>query len=92
MDIAKIRKRASESKNIFDREARVSAPFLERRPGNDFSKCAGTISKKRKITTCEIGSVSISLAPHPHTLSYSSSSSTHSLLLLLPIHTLSLFH
>ena len=46
MDIAKIRERASESKNIFDHEARVSAPFLERRPGNDFSKCAGTISKK----------------------------------------------
>ena len=84
MDIAKNKeKRASESKNIFDHEARVSAPFLERRPGNDFSKCAETISKKQKITTCEIDSVSIFL-------SYSCFPSTHSLLLSLPIHTLSL--
>ena len=28
----KIRKRASESKNIFDHEARVSAPFLKEGP------------------------------------------------------------
>ena len=46
MDIAKIIKRANESKNIFDHEAHASAPFSERRPGNDFSKCAGIISEK----------------------------------------------
>ena len=83
MGIAKNKKkeRVNQKKNIFDHEARVSAPFLKEGPEMISLSAQGRYWKKRKITTCEIDSVSISLtlAPHPHTLS-----------LLLSIHTLSL--